>query len=95
MSERFLGVPLLFWGLACLVVAAIWVMVWPAEQAAGAAGLRFFLIRWGHAITWVLLALMCFLRAAGSPAALAWAQPVGPAALFVYLAFLASTFVLR
>ncbi len=93
MSERFLGVPLLVWGGLCLVIAGVWAAFWPAERAATASGLRLFLIRWGHTATWALLAAMCFVRASGSPPLVAWAQPLGLAALFVYLAFLAATFV--
>lgn len=95
MSERFLGIPLLVWGAICLVVAAAWAVFWPAERAADASGLRLLLIRWGHTATWALLAAMCFMRASAVAPLLAWSQPVGLAALFVYLAFLAATFVLR
>lgn len=95
MSERFLGIPLLVWGAICLVVAVVWAVFWPAERAVGATGLRLLLIRWGHSATWALLAAMCFMRVSGSKPLLAWSQPVGLAALFIYLAFLAASFVLR
>jgi len=95
VSERFLGLPLVAWGVICLAVAAVWAVVWPADRAAGAVGLRFFIARWGHAIVWALLAAMCFMKASGNRALEAWSNPVGLAALLVYLSFLAAAFVLR
>lgn len=95
MEERFLGVPLLLWGAICLAVALVWVFVWPAERAAGAGGLRFFLIRWGHTITWLCLAAMAFLRALGGPALAGVANLVGLAGLAAYLGFVGATFVMR
>jgi hypothetical protein len=94
VSTSFLGLPLFVWGLICLALAALWGFVWPSQRAAGADGPRLLLVRWGHCLVWLLLALMCFLRGSGGPAAAAWGSVAGLMALAVYLAFLAATFVL-
>jgi hypothetical protein len=86
MDVRFLGLPLFLWGFLCLVVAAIFTIVWPG-QGSGATGARLVLLRWGHAGVWLLLALFCFARGAGlrGPVGL-----LGLAAGLLYLAFLAA-----
>jgi hypothetical protein len=94
-ARGWLGLPFLAWGAICLALALVWAFVYPAAPAANAAGLRLFLIRWGHALVWALLAAMCLLRATGQPALVRAAGPVGLAALLVYLSFLGATFVLR
>jgi hypothetical protein len=53
--------------LLCLVVAAIYLAVWPRpSRASGALARppwRQFVLRWFHALVWVLLALSCFIQA--------------------------------
>jgi H+/gluconate symporter-like permease len=66
MSDSFLGLPLWAWGgAACLGVAALFAFVVPHKPSTQAAGPRRFLLRWGHALVWVLLAAMCFVWALG------------------------------
>jgi len=62
MRAQFWGIDYLWWGLICLVVAAIWGYFWPVDQVAVQSGWRFLLIRWGHALVWLFLALSCFAR---------------------------------
>jgi hypothetical protein len=95
MERGWLNLPYLAWAAICLAVALAWVFVWPAERATSADGLRFFFIRWGHALVWALLGAMCLMKASGVPALVSWSNPVGLAAVPVYLAFLVATFVLR
>jgi Ca2+/Na+ antiporter len=80
------------WGVVCLAVAVVWIYVWPEEQAARATGLRLWLIQWGHALVWLLLAIICFMQA-GSRQLSRWSGLVGLFALAVYIAFLFATFV--
>jgi hypothetical protein len=93
MRSGFFGIPLVFWGGACLLLAVVWVFVWPADRAAGAGGIRLWLMRWGHTVTWLLLAAMCFLKAFGNKRVAGWADPVGMAALAVYLGFMAASYI--
>jgi hypothetical protein len=67
--------------IACLVVAAIYVVVWPGWKREGewSAGAR-FILRWFHSLTWVLLAAWILMR-----------QPAfGIASLLCYMIFLAT-----
>lgn len=90
--EGLLGLPFAVWaGLLSLALAAVFTRLWP-RQAVGAAGWRYFLIRWGHAGVWLLLAVSFFLRAAGLSGL---ADPAAAAAGLTYLAFLAATFTRR
>ncbi|HEY8600239.1 MAG TPA: hypothetical protein VIL85_17510 [Thermomicrobiales bacterium] len=81
---RFLGVPLFVWGALCLLIAVIFTLVVP-QQMNVSTGVRFFLLRWGHALVWLLLALLFFARGAnlGGPV-----QLLGLAAGLLYAAFL-------
>ncbi len=83
MDAKLLGVPLAVWGALCLVLTAIWVMVWPHEKAATADGLRFFILRWFHALVWLLLAIAAFDVLGGA----ATARIVAFLSLITYLVF--------
>ncbi len=95
MERGWLNLPYVVWAAICRALALVWVFVWPHDRVAGAAPVRLFLVRWGHALTWALLAAMCLLRAPGQPAAVGAANLSGLLSLLVYLAFLAATFVWR
>ena len=81
---RFLAVPLFGWGALCLLIAVIFTLVVP-QQAHASTGVRFLLLRWGHALVWLLLACFCFARGAnlGGPVNL-----LGLAAGLLYGAFI-------
>lgn len=93
MESRFFGLPFVVWGVVCLVVAVVFVFVWPHDRVADAAGLRYVVVRWGHTLVWLLLAASCFVRAVLGAAGAGLANNVAFGALLVYLAFLAATFV--
>jgi hypothetical protein len=95
MERGWLNLPYVVWAFICLAVAVLWAVVWPRERVADVIGLRLFLVRWGHSITWGLLAAMCLLKAGGQPAVSGWGNLVGLLAVPAYLAFLAATFILR
>lgn len=83
--RTWLHVPLLAWAAAALVLAVVWGFVWPADQAA--SGIAWVILRWFHALTWLLLALAALI-AALAPAGWSSAKPVAFAALITYLIFL-------
>ena len=56
-----IGVPWPLWGCACLIVAGIYTVVQPHGPACSSAWLR-FILRWGHAAVWLVLAASCFVR---------------------------------
>ena len=73
------------WAGLCLAVAGVWVFVVPRPQLTAATGWRRFLLRWGHTLVWLLLAVSFGLRAIG------WAglaDPVAAAGGLTYAAFL-------
>ena len=62
MIKGFLNLPWFVWAGLALVVAVIYAFVWPQKAASVATGFRFFILRWGHALTWILLAVNFLLR---------------------------------
>jgi hypothetical protein len=63
MAVSFFGIPLVIWGAIFLGIAVLWALVnpKPARPELG-VGLRGFLLRWGHALCWLMLALSSFVR---------------------------------
>jgi hypothetical protein len=76
MSAGLFGVPWALWGGACLIVAAIYTVVWPRPEqtAATPAVWTYVTLRWRHAGVWLILALSCLLRTIDWPLP-ALAQP--------------------
>lgn len=74
------------WAAACLALAVVWIFVWPSDRAgANRSGLHFLVLRWGHALCWLLLAVSCFVRGmrGEGPANLLALAALGVYALFV------------
>ena len=61
-----MGVPWYGWAAAALVVALLFAFVVPANIPAGVSSLAAWVLRWGHALVWLFLAL--FFLARGTPA---------------------------
>jgi len=62
MIKGFLNLPWFLWAALALIIAVIYSFVWPHKAVEAATGFRFFILRWGHALTWVLLAINFALR---------------------------------
>jgi len=62
MIKGFLNLPWFLWAVLALIVAVIYSFVWPHKAVETATGFRFFILRWGHALTWILLAVNFVLR---------------------------------
>ena len=78
---------LMAWGGLALLVALVFTVVIPNKEAVlGTSGLRFFILRWFHSLTWIALAGAAFFRAAGGSAAIA--KQIAFAALPLYLIYL-------
>ena len=90
MATGPLGISWWVYGVGALALALVWVFVWPADRATGdMSTLRYFFLRWGHALVWLLLSASFFLRGF-APNAGAAANFIALAALGVYIGFLAS-----
>ncbi|WP_093617397.1 hypothetical protein [Actinoplanes philippinensis] len=81
---KLLGVPAYVWSAICLLLAVVWIFIWPSGQATGTSGFTWLALRWGHTATWLILAAAALAAAVGAPVA---AQRIALAALPAYAAF--------
>jgi hypothetical protein len=88
MNETFLGLGLAYWALPCLMLAGMWSFFWPSYRGQKSSGLPYLLLRWGHALTWLLLALALFVSGTGRFGGGMTGGILGIGALVIYLAFL-------
>jgi hypothetical protein len=88
MTANFLGLPLPLWGVICLLIAVVWVFVWPQDRAYPEQKVRYFIIRWFHALVWLFLAMAAFIAGFNIMGGGA-AQPVAFLSLVTYLIFMA------
>jgi hypothetical protein len=87
-GSTLFGIPLAFWGIGCLAVAVTYYRIWPQaspKRTALRSPWQQFVLRYFHALVWVLLALGCFLAGYGFAAIGLW---LAAAALPVYIVFL-------
>ncbi len=94
MIKGFLNLPWFFWALMALTLSVVWVFVGPHTSLPASTGLRFFVIRWGHALTWLLLAIGFCLRGI-SPALVGTANLFAVAGGLVYALFVLMAFVFK
>lgn len=90
MSETLLGVPLLFWGILCLAIAAAYYFIWPQpgpKRLAPRTVREHVVLRYFHALVWVLLAAGCFLGAAGLGEFGRWVALLGIPVYVVFLVY--------
>jgi hypothetical protein len=85
----FLGVSWTVWGGFCLVIAAVYFIVWPKPRAAARRSpWRQAILRYSHGLVWLFLALSCFVRAGALPGGLGLANGLALAALGCYALFM-------
>ena len=94
MIKGFLNLPWFVWAGLALVVAVVYSFVWPQKAAFATTGFRFFILRWGHALTWILLAVNFLLRGL-SPSLNGMANIVAFAGGLMYVLFMVIAFVVR
>ena len=94
MIKGFLNLPWLVWAGLALVVAIVYAFVWPQKAAMAAPGFRFLILRWGHALTWLLIAVHFLLRGL-SPSLNGLANIMALAGGLMYLLFMVMAFVVR
>ncbi len=82
------------WTTIALILAVIYSFVWPKRRAGAAAGFRLLVLRWAHALTWLLLALNFLLRGL-SPTLNGAANLVAAAGGLMYLLFTMMTFIIK
>ncbi len=94
MIPGFLNIPWFAWAGLSLLVAIIYSFVWPKKAVTETTGLRYFVVRWGHALVWMALAINFVLRGLSSSLDGA-ANLVAMAGGLMYVAFLAMTFMVK
>ena len=94
MIKGFLNLPWFLWAGLALILAVIYTFVWPEKTAIGVAGVRFFILRCGHALVWVLLTINFLLRGS-DPSFHGMANVIALAGGLLYLLFLVATFVVK
>jgi hypothetical protein len=88
LESKLWGIPNLVWGGVCLILTIVWVVIWPSNKVFPDDVLRFFVLRWFHALTWLLLALAAFIAAFKIFGGEGTARVVAFLSLPVYLIFL-------
>ena len=94
MIKGFLNLPWLVWAGLAFVVAVIYTFFWPKDRIADLTGFRFFVLRWGHALTWLLISINFILRGL-DPKLNGAANMMAAAGGLIYLLFIAMTFILK
>jgi hypothetical protein len=94
MIKGFLNLPWFLWAVLALIVTVIYSMVWPHKNVTLTSGFRFFILRWGHALAWALLAINFLLRAL-SPSLTSAANIVALSGGLMYILFLIITFMVK
>lgn len=90
MHTGWFGIPFWVYLAACLALSTVWLFVWPSDKVGPGAGLRYFLLRWGHSLTWALLGAACLCWALSAATA---GTILAVASLPAYLAFVAAMFI--
>ena len=94
MIKGFFNLPWFVWAALAFGVAILYTFVWPQKAVTGTEGLRFFVIRWGHALAWLLLTINFLLRGI-SPSWSGTANLVAMAGGLVYFLFLVMSLVAK
>jgi len=94
MIKGFLNLPWFLWSGLALILAIVWVYVGPHTKLTPTPGFRYFIIRWGHALTWLFLAINFLLRGIG-PDLNGGASFFALASGVTYLLFMLMTFVVK
>lgn len=94
MIKGFLNLPWFGWAGLALVIAILYSVWVPQKIAPDLSGFRLFIVRWGHPLTWYLLALNFILRGI-SPEWNGIANMVAAAGGLMYLLFMIMTFVVK
>jgi hypothetical protein len=94
MIQGFLNLPWLAWAGIALLIAILYAFVWPHKAVTMTAGFRFFVLRWGHALTWLLLAINFVLRGL-DPKFNGTATVIAAFGGLIYLLFMVMTFIVK
>jgi len=94
MITGWLNLPWYFWAGVALVIAVIYTYIWPRKVITSTTGIRYIIIRWGHAVTWILLSLNFIFRGI-NPSLDTAANLIALTGGVIYLLFMVMTFVAK
>ena len=99
MNTPLLGVPWPIWGIVCLVLGTVYLVIWPRPRTTARPvrrpAWRHFILRWFHALVWLLLALACFIQAGWLPGGPIIATAIALLSLPAYAIFVATLLLER
>jgi hypothetical protein len=94
MIKGFFNLPWFVWAGLSFGVAVIYYFVWPHNAVTNTTGFRFLVVRYAHALTWLLIAINFILRGLSTSFAGA-ANLTGMTGGLVYVLFIMMTFVVK
>jgi hypothetical protein len=94
MIKGFLNLPWFAWAALALLIAVIYSFLWPHKAVAMPTGFRFLVIRWGHALTWLLISVNFILRGL-DPKFTGAANLFAATGGLIYLLFIVMTFLAK
>jgi hypothetical protein len=94
MIKGFLNLPWFVWAALTLIIALIYSFVWPKDRITDLAGFRFLVLRWGHALTWLLISINFILRGL-DPKLGGIANLIAASGGLIYLSFIVMSFVVK
>ena len=94
MIKGFLNLPWFAWAALALIVTVIYSFIWPHKAVTDFTSFRFFVLRWGHALTWILLTINFVLCGIG-PSFNGAANIIALIGGLIYILFIVMTFVMK
>jgi hypothetical protein len=94
MNPTLFGVPLGLYGIPCFLLAFAFLFVWPHNLLPQSEWRR-FILRWGHALVWLLLGLAAFVGGTGAFGGLPVAGGLAFASVLVYVIFVMTMLTTR
>lgn len=94
MIKGFFNIPWFVWAALATLIALVYCFVWPQKDVMISSVFRFFIIRWGHALTWLLLAINFIVRGI-SPSQNGAANLIALAGGVMYFLFMVMSFVVK
>ena len=89
-----MNLPWFAWATLALIIALVYSFVWPKDRIADLSGFRFLVLRWGHALTWLLISINFILRGI-DPKLDGMANLIAASGGLIYLLFMVMAFVLK
>jgi len=92
---KLLGIPYIQLGLAALVIAVLWVFIWPHKRNVKPGSLPHFILRWFHALVWLLLAAAAIIASSDILGGGNTAQLVAFLGLIIYPIFITTVVTIK